>query len=71
MNPMYEYETQRIALPRMFLNEKTLCKADEQRQQMINDYALRGWRLVQVVQPFGAEALLRVYYELIFERRKT
>lgn len=67
--PMYEYETQRIALPKLFLSEKALLKADKQRRRIVEDYAARGWRLVQVIQPFGAESLLRLYYELIFERK--
>ena len=68
-HPIYEYETQRIALPKLFLSERALQRADEQRREILEDYAARGWRLVQVIQPFGYESLLRVYYELIFERK--
>ena len=65
---MYEYQTQRIESPKWFLSEKALLQADQKRQQIIDEQAKNGWWLVQIIQPFGAESLLRCYYELIFER---
>ena len=62
---MYEYESQRIAIPRLHLTNKTLAQADRQRRRIVNDYAARGWRLVQIIPRFAG---ICHDYELIFER---
>lgn len=64
----YEYESVKITLPTFFISKKRLYQAEKQRQKIITEYALHGWRLVQIIQPFHAESYLSMYYEIIFER---
>lgn len=64
----YEYESTKISLPAFFISKKRLKQAEIQRQKIIADYASRGWRLVQIIQPFHVETGLQLYYEIIFER---
>lgn len=59
---MKEYEFVRVELSTMRRRPK------EDYQQIIHDYAKRGWRFVQIFAPsidgYGAAA----YFEIIFER---
>ena len=64
----YQYKSIIIPLPKTFLSAKALKEADAQRQHSISSMSQAGWRLVQIIQPFGAESLLRNHYELIFEK---
>lgn len=60
--PMKEYEFVRVELSTMRRRPK------EDYQQIIHDYAKRGWTFVQIFAPsidgYGAAA----YFEIIFER---
>lgn len=60
---MYEYKFERIEL-------KTWGKDPKKDyQEVINDHAKKGWRLVQIFAPGIGSNGAPIYYELIFERK--
>ena len=66
MRPKYEYRFVRIG-------EGWLCarsKADKEYQQVIQDHARDGWRLVQVFAPSMGVYGAAKYFEVILEREK-
>lgn len=67
MNERYEYEIVRHG--RGFLAVKK--KARDDYEQIIQDYASRGWRLITVVTPGVGPYGLTKYFDLIFEKRLT
>ena len=65
MSQAYEYEIVRHG--EGFISVKK--KARNDYEQIIHDYAKRGWRLVQVFAPSIGTNGMSKYFDLIFERR--
>ena len=63
---MYKYEFVRIELKNGFW--KTKPKNDY--QDIINSYALKGWRFKQIFAPATTGYGSSSYFELIFEKEK-
>lgn len=59
---MYEYKFERVDL------KGWGNKAKDDYQEIINDYAKKGWRFVQIFAPGIGQYGSAVYYELIFEK---
>ena len=65
MNERYEYEIVRHGEGIMYVKKA----ARNNYEEIIKDYASRGWRLVTIVTPgVGAYGATK-YFDLVFERR--
>ena len=64
--PRYEYKFERLG--EGFMGVKKIAK--ESYQQVIQDHARQGWRLVQIFAPAIAGYGAAKFYEMIFEREK-
>ncbi len=64
MAQKYEYKFVRLGEGMMGVKKS----ARQQYQQVINEHASEGWRLVQIFAPAIAGYGAAKYYELIFER---
>ncbi len=64
MSQKYEYKFVRLGEGMMGVKKS----ARQQYQQVINEHANEGWRLVQIFAPAIAGYGSAKYYELIFER---
>jgi hypothetical protein len=62
----YEYKFVRLGEGWMGVKKS----AREEYQQVINEHARNGWRLVQVFAPGVGGYGMAKYYELIFERER-
>ncbi|MFC1717097.1 DUF4177 domain-containing protein [Candidatus Poribacteria bacterium] len=64
MSQKYEYKFVRLGEGMMGVKKS----ARQQYQQVINEHANEGWRLVQIFAPAIAGYGSAKYYEIIFER---
>ena len=64
MSQKYEYKFVRLGEGMMGVKKS----ARQQYQQVINEHAREGWRLVQIFAPAIAGYGSAKYYEIIFER---
>lgn len=62
---MYQYEFVKIGLKSGFVR----VKPKEDYKEIINTYAKKGWRLVQVFAPAISGYGSSSYFELIFEKK--
>ena len=65
MSAEYEYEIVRHGEGMMWVKKP----ARDDYEEIIHDYAARGWRLVQVFAPSVGSHGYSKYFDLIFERR--
>jgi hypothetical protein len=64
---MYEYKFVRLGEGRFFGVKQA---AEEEYQQVVHDFAAKGWRLTQIFAPPIGNYGRAVFFELIFEKKK-
>ena len=65
MSARYEYEIVRHGEGMMWVKKQ----ARNNYEEIVHDYASRGWRLVQVFAPSVGSSGYSKYFDIIFERR--
>lgn len=67
---MYEYKFIEVPINITFPTKKEIDNSTKEIKTIVNQYAQKGWRLVQVYTPLSYQGITGSNYEVILEREK-